>query len=124
MFELQGIGPTLNWIVVPLLFTIPALLAFMIFLLGGLPGEIAVARGHRRATAVNVCGWLGLLSIILWPVALIWAYMDPPDSETQITNLSAVDLARIAVALRRTSDRVAKIERMITENEPTPGMSR
>jgi hypothetical protein len=123
MFELQGVGPALNWIVLPLLFIIPILLIGVLFVLGGLPGKIAAARGHRRATAVRVCGWLGLITIVLWPVALIWAYMDPPDPEMRPATLSPDDIVHIANGLRQTSDRVAKIERLIAENQRTLGQS-
>ena len=122
MFELQGIGPALNWIVLPLLFVIPALLIVLLFLLGGLPGQIAAARRHRPATAVMLCGWFGLVTIVLWPVALIWAYMDPPDTEVQPELLSHDDITRIAIALRRTSDRVAKIEQSLSEKAANVGL--
>jgi hypothetical protein len=118
MFELQGTGPALNWIVVPLLFIIPMLLIAVLFVLGGLPGKIAASRGHRRATAVMLCGWFGLFTIVLWPLALIWAYMDPPDAETRPDLLSHDDIDQLAVCLRRTSDRVSNIERLISENAP------
>ena len=46
--------------------------------LGALPGKIAKKRKHPQAEAINVCGWLGLLTMgILWPFALIWAYTKP-----------------------------------------------
>lgn len=122
MFELQGIGPALNWIVVPLLFIVPALLIVLLFLLGGLPGRIAAARRHRHATAVMLCGWFGLVTIIPWPVALIWAYMDPPDTEMQPELLSHDDITHIAIALRHTSDRVAKIEQSISEKAANAGL--
>lgn len=120
MFELQGMGPALNWIVIPLLFIIPALLIVVLFLLGGLPGRIAAARRHRHATAVMLCGWFGLVTIVFWPVALIWAYMDPPDMQPQPELLSHDDVTNLAIALRRTSERVAKIEQLISDNAPNP----
>jgi len=123
MFELQGTGPALNWIVVPLLFIIPILLIAVLFVLGDLPGRIAASRGHRRATAVMLCGWFGLFTIVLWPLALIWAYMDPPDAETQPERLSEDDIGQLAVCLRRTSVRVANIEQLISENAPNLGQS-
>lgn len=121
MFELQGAGPALNWIVVPLLFVIPALLLVALFLLGGLPGRIAASRGHRRSTAVMLSGWFGLFTIVLWPAALIWAYMDPPDTEQHPGLLSHDDIKDTAVALRRVSDRVARIEELIFANALSPG---
>jgi hypothetical protein len=48
------------------------------FRLGALPGQIARRRGHPQADAINVAGWLGLLTLgLLWPVALIWAFTRP-----------------------------------------------
>ena len=48
-----------------------------LYMLGSLPGRIANDRGHPHATAISVCGWLGLLTLVLWPVALMWAYRTP-----------------------------------------------
>jgi amino acid transporter len=49
-----------------------------IVVLGSLPGRIARRRQHPYAQAVTVAGWIGLLFIVLWPLALIWAYVDVP----------------------------------------------
>jgi heme/copper-type cytochrome/quinol oxidase subunit 1 len=46
--------------------------------LGSLPGRIARNRGHPQAAAVNVASWLGLAAGgVLWPLALIWAFLKP-----------------------------------------------
>src|SRR5438128_831787 len=46
--------------------------------LGSLPGNIARNRDHPQAAAVNVASWLGLATGgILWPLALIWAFLRP-----------------------------------------------
>ena len=46
--------------------------------LGSIPGKIAKKREHPQQDAINVCGWLGLLTMgLLWPVALIWAHTNP-----------------------------------------------
>ena len=53
---------------------------------GWLPGHIAKTRGHPWADAVTVAGWITLIcGFALWPVALIWAYVDIPrrDAETR-----------------------------------------
>ncbi len=45
-----------------------------------MPGKIAKKRQHPQAEAINVCGWLGGLTLgILWPVAFVWAYTKPRD---------------------------------------------
>ena len=46
---------------------------------GSLPGHIAKTRGHPWADAVRAAGWIPLIcGFALWPVALIWAYVDVP----------------------------------------------
>jgi Protein of unknown function (DUF3302) len=46
--------------------------------LAAMPGRIAAQRGHPQTDAIRICGWLGLLTLgILWPIALIWAYLKP-----------------------------------------------
>ena len=46
--------------------------------LGMMPGRIARARNHPQWEAVNVCGWLGAITLgILSPLAFIWAYYQP-----------------------------------------------
>ena len=46
---------------------------------GWLPGHIAKSRKHPYAQAVTVAGWVTLFfGFALWPIALIWAYVDVP----------------------------------------------
>lgn len=42
--------------------------------LAKLPGKIAISRGHPQADAINVAGWLGIVTIIVWVLAVIWAH--------------------------------------------------
>ena len=66
------------WIV--LLILVASALA-MFFIAGALPGHIAKTRGHPYAEAVTVAGWVTLIfGFALWPIALIWAYVDVPAS--------------------------------------------
>lgn len=47
--------------------------------LGMMPGRIARKRGHPWAEAVAVGGWATLIfGFVLWPLVLIWAYVDAP----------------------------------------------
>ena len=56
----------------------------MFFIAGSLPGHIAKARNHPWAGAVTVAGWVTLIcGFALWPVALIWAYVDVPAPRKQ-----------------------------------------
>ncbi|MBU0640082.1 MAG: DUF3302 domain-containing protein [Planctomycetes bacterium] len=59
-----------------------AAFVFLVLLLGGLPGSIARSRGHQNASAIRLCGWIGMLFTlgVFWFVALVWAYTQPKDS--------------------------------------------
>jgi hypothetical protein len=64
------------WIV---LIVLIACTASVIVFLAMLPGMIARKRQHPWQQAVTVAGWITLfLGFALWPVALIWAYVDVP----------------------------------------------
>ncbi len=53
--------------------------AAMIVIAGSLPGHIARGRHHPQEQAVRMAGWITLfLALPLWPVVLIWAYVDWP----------------------------------------------
>ena len=64
------------WIV--LLVPVVCSVAVVIFM-AMLPGMIARRRHHPWAQAVNVAGWVTFFfGFVLWPIALIWAYVDVP----------------------------------------------
>jgi hypothetical protein len=64
------------WIV--LLVVVASTVAVVLFL-AALPGRIAKSRHHPWAQAVTVAGWVTFfLGFALWPLALIWAYVDVP----------------------------------------------
>lgn len=68
------------WIV--LLILVASALAIF-FIAGSLPGRIAKSRGHPWAQAVTVAGWVTLIfGFALWPLVLIWAYVDVPARHT------------------------------------------
>jgi hypothetical protein len=51
--------------------------------LAKLPGQKAMERSHPQAEAINVLGWVGLLfGGIPWLIALVWAYVNPPMSQS------------------------------------------
>jgi hypothetical protein len=55
-----------------------AALVIIVVTLGSLPGQIAHKRGHPQAAAITVAGWVGVVTGgILWPLALIWAFLKP-----------------------------------------------
>jgi hypothetical protein len=50
----------------------------IVLIVGGLPGYIARGRRHPYAQAVGIAGWVALIFVPLWPLALVWAYVDVP----------------------------------------------
>ena len=56
------------------LLTLVATILGAVVWLAILPGKVARRRGHPQAEAINVAGWLGILTGIVWIVAMIWAY--------------------------------------------------
>ncbi|MCV9963418.1 DUF3302 domain-containing protein [Pararhizobium sp. BT-229] len=64
------------WIV--LIVLVLSTVAVVVFL-ATLPGMIAKRRNHPWAEAITVAGWVTLfLGFALWPLVLIWAYVDVP----------------------------------------------
>jgi hypothetical protein len=49
-----------------------------IVFLGSLPGKIARKRNHPWPDAVNAASWIGLVTGVFWPFALIWAFLPVP----------------------------------------------
>jgi uncharacterized BrkB/YihY/UPF0761 family membrane protein len=65
-----------SWIV---LLILVAIIVAVFVAIGMLPGHIARKRGHPWAEAVAVGGWATLIfGFVLWPLVLIWAYVDVP----------------------------------------------
>ena len=52
--------------------------------LGPLPGNIAKKRGHPQADAINVLGWIGVITLgISWLIALVWAFTRTAEQQDQ-----------------------------------------
>jgi len=79
-FTLQGAGPFLHWLTLGILFVMPVLVGLVAYKLGSLPGEIARARRHPQAEAISICGWMGIVTLVLWPVAMVWAHLVPAEN--------------------------------------------
>jgi hypothetical protein len=81
----------------------------IIVFIGGLPGRIAVSRNHPDAQAVTVMGWAGLLAVVPWMQAFIWAFK-PTDK---------VDIRRFPrEEARATEEEIARLK------GETPGVER
>ena len=68
----------LNILTIVVLIVLVALVGAIVIFLGMLPGRIAKKRNHPQTEAINVASWLGIITGgILWPFALIWAFIRP-----------------------------------------------
>jgi len=56
------------------IFVVVAAFLVVVVLIAGLPGRIAIARKHPEAEAVKLMGWAGLLPVLPWIQAFIWAF--------------------------------------------------
>jgi hypothetical protein len=75
--------------------------------LGKLPGQLARKWGHPQAAAVGVAGWIGVATGgLIWPLALIWAFMVPPR------------LARSSIEANQSHDAVVTTAPAVQESEP------
>lgn len=71
-----SLGGPFRWLALALLVAFAGAAVACLLFLASLPGRIATKRHHPQASAVNVCGWLGLPTGVLWVLALAWAYQN------------------------------------------------
>ena len=109
-FTLQAVGPFLHWMTLGALCVMPVLATFVIYKLGSLPGSIARSRGHPQADAINICGWMGIVTIVLWPIAMVWAYLVPGKPMAGPAPGTIEDQASLMAILQQASQRLADIE--------------
>lgn len=107
-FTLQGMGPILHWLTLVILCVLPIVGAVVLYKLGSLPGAIARARNHPQADAISICGWMGIVTLVLWPVAMVWAHIKPAGAPG--TSAPADEQGRVLDGLNRAAQRLATIE--------------
>ena len=113
-FTLQGAGPFLHWLTLGILFAMPVLIGFVFYKLGSLPGDIARARNHPQAKAISICGWMGIVTLVLWPIAMVWAYFNPPRSAAE-GSPSVANAQSMVGKLQQASQRLAAIEASLSK---------
>lgn len=108
-FTLQAFGPFLHWMTLGILMLAPILVAVVVYKLGSLPGSIAASRGHPQAEAINICGWMGIMTLVLWPIAMVWAHLTPEAPGTAGAGDEASVLAKLQKASQTLSDIEARL---------------
>ncbi len=108
-YQFESIGPSLRIVVLVFLLIFALIALAVVVALAALPGKIAAARSHPQAQAVNICGWLGLPTGILWVLALAWAFWN---SKSQ-SNGNQIDLEQLSALERQ----IEMLEKSITNLE-------
>ena len=89
------------------MFVLLTAVAVLIKILGALPGKLAHSRAHPQADAINVCGWLGIVTLgIAWPVALVWAYTRPTAAGS--ASVQEAEYAQSVEAMKRSVDELSQ----------------
>jgi uncharacterized membrane protein len=92
----------------------------VIVVIGSLPGDIARKRNHPWPTAVSVAGWIGLLTAVFWPLALVWAFLPLPaprhDGATD-TAESDENNAKLQQRMLELESTMAKLQSPATEGD-------
>jgi hypothetical protein len=123
---MQSIGDFVYPLVFVVIIGLVIAVLFALYVVGNLPGRIARERGHPQAAAIGLCGWLGLLLLFPWPVALLWAYMTPNDrprrthteEELDPSELSEEEVVALAAHLREASMQIAAIKDRLAALSP------
>ena len=87
-------------------------LTAVIVVLGSLPGNIARKRNHPWPDAVNTASWIGLLTGVLWPLALVWAYLPVPSPQNGPSTDGTEDEKKL-------HQKVAELEAKIAKTKQT-----
>ncbi|MFG0288005.1 MAG: DUF3302 domain-containing protein [Rhodopirellula sp. JB044] len=75
-YQYAAAGPLLRVVALVFLFVFVLVAVAVLVGIAALPGRIASKRNHPQVAAVNICGWFGLPTGVLWVVAIVWAYWD------------------------------------------------
>ncbi len=72
-YQFESLGPTLRIVVLVFLIVFALLALAVVVFIAAWPGRIAKSHKHPQSAAINICGWLGLPTGILWVLAMVWA---------------------------------------------------
>jgi len=100
------------------LFAVVGVFLWVLVLILGLPGRIAIARNHPDAEAINLMGLLGFIAVVPWMQAFIWAFK--PTEVVDIRYFPRQEQQNIDEMLARMRAARAKTEKKPDPKEPTP----
>ena len=111
-YQFAPMGPALRIVVLVFLLVFALIALGVVVIIVALPGRIAKARAHPQADAINVCGWVGLPTGILWAIALVWAFLRPAGAAVSAQELSN----KLALQIDGLERAVAALESRQKEN--------
>ena len=109
-YQFESIGPALRVVVLIFLFVFVLGLVAMLAGIAALPGWVARKRNHPQAAAVNIGGWFGLPTGVLWVLAMVWAYMKYPSTTINSSAGVSIDAQTLEAKVRRLEASIAKLE--------------
>ncbi len=109
-YSFESIGPALRWIVLAFLLVFAIVAVAVVAGIAALPGWIARRRKHPQAAAINICGWFGLPTGVLWVLAVVWAYLEWPSGSREALSAPAGDINVL-------QDRIARLEATVSGME-------
>ncbi|WP_233214903.1 DUF3302 domain-containing protein [Rhodopirellula bahusiensis] len=112
---MQSAGPALRIISLIFLLVFAALIIAVAVGLAALPGQIAKRRQHPFSDAVNIAGWLGLPTGIVWVLAMVWAHMSPKPNES--SGHATTESAQLAAQVQQLESLVDALEQTSSGNQ-------
>ena len=101
----------LNILTIVVMIALAVLFGVIVVFLGTLPAKIAKRRNHPQTEAINVASWLGIITAgVLWPFALIWAYIRPHEQSAAASSEKLISL----------ESRIEALEEQVRGLEGTP----
>ena len=104
-----------------LIFMMIIMVAAAIVFIGSIPGKIARKRNHPWPDAVNTASWIGLATGVLWPIALIWAFLPVPAKSAAASSEGSSDDSGSKAELNDLSKRISDLEAALREMKSATG---
>ena len=89
--------------------------------LAALPGKIAKTRNHPQAEAIKMCGWMGLITFVMWPIAFVWAYTQPLTTPSVDPSWKGAGASDIEGQIKRLQDQIRELEEALSRTTETQG---
>jgi hypothetical protein len=95
------------------IFLMLVLATVAIALIGSAPGKIARRRGHPWPEAVEAASWVGLVTVVAWPLAFVWAFLPLPAK----SNANSSDTSQPDSDAAKLEDRIAALEKLQSDQK-------